>query len=141
VKAKRVRIVLLYELGDVAVPGARANVHANQWVLCGVRARGQCGHGHLGTRRVSQGGAIRFKLRQPAARRRYARRKVIIEPIFGQLKEDRGDATLSLRDLVLAKTECVLACVAHNLGKLFRVCTLPASPLALACLLVDPGPC
>jgi transposase len=75
-------------------------------------------------------GAMRFKLRQPAARRRYARRKVIIEPIFGQLKEDRGFTTLSLRGLVLAKAEYVLACLAHNLGKLLRVCTLPASPLA-----------
>jgi len=35
-------------------------------------------------------GAMRSKLRQPAARRHYARRKVIIEPIFGQLKEDRS---------------------------------------------------
>jgi transposase len=72
-------------------------------------------------------GAMRFKLRQPAARRRYARRKVIIEPIFGQLKEDREFTALSLRGLVLAKAEYLLACLAHNLGKLLRVCVLPAS--------------
>ena len=75
-------------------------------------------------------GAMRFKLRQPAARRRYARRKVIIEPIFGQVKADRDFTMLSLRGLVLAKAEYLLACLAHNLGKLLRVCPLPAAPSA-----------
>jgi transposase len=70
-------------------------------------------------------GAMRFKLRQPAARRRYARRKTIVEPVFGQLKEARGFATLSLRGLALAAGEYLLACLAHNLGKLLRVCPLP----------------
>jgi transposase len=77
-------------------------------------------------------GAMRFKLRQPAARRRYARRKVIIEPIFGQLKEDRGFTTLSLRGLALAKAEYLLACLAHNFGKLLRVCSLPVAQPAAA---------
>lgn len=76
--------------------------------------------------RGSATGAMRYKLRQPAARRQYARRKVIVEPIFGQMKEDRGFATLSLRGLVLAKAEFLLACLAHNLGKLLRVCPLRA---------------
>ena len=70
---------------------------------------------------------MRFKLRQGNARRRYARRKVIVEPVFGQLKENRGFTTLSLRGLVLAKAEYLLACLAHNLGKLLRVCPLPAA--------------
>ncbi len=77
-------------------------------------------------------GAMRFKLRQPVARRRYARRKVIIEPIFGQLKEDRGFTGLSLRGLVLAKAEYLLGCLVHNFGKLLRVCTLPAAQPAVA---------
>jgi len=71
-------------------------------------------------------GAMRFKLRQPAARRRSARRKVIVEPVFGQLKEDRGFTTLSVRGLAQATGEYLLACLAHNLGKLLRVCPLPA---------------
>lgn len=76
-------------------------------------------------------GAMRFKLRQPDARHRYARRKVIAEPVFGQIKEDRGFTTLGLRGLVLAKAEFLLACLAHNLGKLLRVCPLPtARPVA-----------
>src|SRR3954463_15008292 len=71
-------------------------------------------------------GAMRFKLRQPDARRRYARRKTIVEPVFGQLKEARGFTTLSLRGLARAAGEYLLACLAHNLGKLLRVCPLPA---------------
>lgn len=70
-------------------------------------------------------GAMRHKLRQPEPRRRYARRKVIVEPVFGQLKEDRGFSSLSLRGLVLAKAEWLLMCLAHNLGKLLRVSALP----------------
>jgi transposase len=77
-------------------------------------------------------GAMRFKLRQPHARRRYARRKTIVEPVFGQLKEARGFATLSLRGLARAAGEYLLACLAHNLGKLLRVCPLPAARLTLA---------
>jgi transposase len=77
-------------------------------------------------------GAMRFKLRQPAARRRYARRKVIVEPVFGQLKEDRGFTTVSLRGRLLAKAEFLLACLAHNLGKLLRVCPLPTSRAPVA---------
>jgi transposase len=77
-------------------------------------------------------GAMRFKLRQPDARRRYARRKTIIEPVFGQIKEARGFATLSLRGLAHAAGEYLLACLAHNLGKLLRVCPLPAARLTPA---------
>jgi transposase len=76
-------------------------------------------------------GAMRFKMRQPGARRRYARRKAIVEPVFGQLKEDRGFAVLSLRGVTLAAGEYLLACLAHNLGKLLRVCPLRPLPAAL----------
>jgi transposase len=80
-------------------------------------------------RRYTTGG-MRFKLRDPDARRRYARRKVIVEPIFGQLKHDRGFVALSVRGLVYATGEYLLACLAHNLGKLLRVCALPARTVA-----------
>jgi transposase len=72
-------------------------------------------------------GAMRFKLRQPDARRRYARRKTIVEPVFGQLKEARRFAALSLRGLARAAGEYRVACLAHTLGKLLRVCPLPAA--------------
>ncbi len=72
-------------------------------------------------------GAMRYKMRQPVNRRRYARRKVIVEPVFGQFKEDRSFTALSLRGLVLAKAEYLLGCLAHNLGKLLCVCPLPTA--------------
>ena len=53
----------------------------------------------------------------------------LVEPVFGQLKEDRGFTTLSLRGLLLARAEYLLACLAHNLGKLLRVCPLQPHPL------------
>jgi hypothetical protein len=70
-------------------------------------------------------GAMRFKLHQPDARR-----KAIVEPVFGQLKEARGFTALSLRGLALATGEYLLACLAHNLGTLLRVCPLPTARVA-----------
>jgi len=81
-------------------------------------------------RRGRETGAMRFKMRDPAARRRYARRKTIVEPVFGQLKADRGFAALSLRGLLLARAEYLLACLAHNLGKLLHVDALPTPLMA-----------
>ncbi len=84
-------------------------------------------------RRCRPTGAMRSKLRQPEARQRYARRKAIVEPVFGQLKHVRGFTTLSVRRLALAAGEYLLACLAHNLGKLLRVCPLlPARPARAA---------
>jgi transposase len=86
----------------------------------------------LNAQRSRATGAMRFKLRQPGARRRYARRKTIVEPVFGQLKDARGFTSFSLRGLALATGEYLLACLAHNLGKLLRVCALPTAQVAPA---------
>ena len=81
----------------------------------------------LVAQRSRPAGAMRYKMRQPTNRRRYARRKASVEPVFGQLKEDRGFATLSLRGLMLAKAASLLGCLAHNLGKLLRICPVPVA--------------
>ena len=52
--------------------------------------------------------------------------------MFGQLKEDRGSTTLSVRGLRLAKAEYLLACLAHNLGKLLRAWPLRGAQMAPA---------
>ena len=75
-------------------------------------------------------GGMRDTLRQADARRRYARRKVIVAPIFGRSKEDRGFRAFGLRGLRLARGEWLLACLAHTLGKVLRVCPLPAASAA-----------
>jgi transposase len=125
-------------LRQVTAPGARGRPSQHRYLAdpagcaaCPLRPRclkpGEARR-VLVAQRCRATGAMRFKLRQPEARRRYARRKTIVEPVFGQVKEDRGFTTLSLRGLALAAGEYLLACLAHNLGKLLRVCVLPPAP-------------
>jgi transposase len=59
------------------------------------------------------------KLRTKAGRRHYARRKVIVEPVFGQIKEARGFRRFGLRGLEAVRAEWLLVAAVHNLGKLF----------------------
>ena len=50
----------------------------------------------------------------------YARRKVIIEPVFGQIKAGLGFRNFLLRGLEKMQGEWTLVCLTHNLQKLFR---------------------
>ena len=59
------------------------------------------------------------KLRTKAGRLHYARRKAIVEPVFGQIKEARGFRRFSLRGLEAVQAEWQLVAAVHNLGKLF----------------------
>jgi hypothetical protein len=60
------------------------------------------------------------KLSTKAGRAHYARRKAIVEPVFGQIKEAGGFRRFSLRGLGSATGEWQLVCAVHNIGKLFR---------------------
>jgi transposase len=60
------------------------------------------------------------KLRTTAGRAHYARRKAIVEPVFGQIKEARGFRRFNLRGRLKVSAEWQLVCAVHNLGKLFR---------------------
>ena len=60
------------------------------------------------------------KLRTKRGRAHYARRKVIVEPVFGQIKESGGFRRFHLRGRVKVSAEWQLVCAVHNLGKLFR---------------------
>ena len=64
--------------------------------------------------------AMRAKLLTPAAQEVYARRKVIVEPVFGQIKEVRGFRRFSFRGLRRVAAEWSLICLTHNLVKLHR---------------------
>ncbi len=55
------------------------------------------------------------------ARRLYARRKELIEPIFGILKEQLGARRFLLRGLANVRAEFVLLATAFNLRTLWRV--------------------
>jgi transposase len=70
--------------------------------------------------------AMRRKLESDEGRAVYARRKAIVEPVFGQMKAARGFRRLSLRGREKAAREWGLVCLTHNLLKLFRAAWPPA---------------
>ena len=63
---------------------------------------------------------MRAELDTPAGRAIYARRKAIVEPVFGQTKEVRGFRRFSLRGYGQVRGEWAVICLTHNLLKLFR---------------------
>ena len=71
---------------------------------------------------------MRHKLQTPAGHDVYARRKAVVEPVFGQSKEVRGFRRFSFRGLQKVAAEWDLICLTHNLLKLFRagMCPQPA---------------
>jgi transposase len=69
---------------------------------------------------LSAKGRMARKLRTKKGRARYAKRKGIIEPIFGQLKQVLGFRQFSLRGLAAMRGEWRLICLVHNLLKLWR---------------------
>ena len=60
------------------------------------------------------------KLRTVKGRKIYSRRKCIVEPVFGQIKEARRFRRFSFRGLEHCQSEWDLVCLTHNLLKLFR---------------------
>jgi transposase len=65
-------------------------------------------------------GAMRAKVASHAGHALYALRKTIVEPVFGQIKEERGFRRFSFRGLRKVQAEWLLICLTHNLLKLFR---------------------
>jgi len=63
---------------------------------------------------------MRHKLQTPEGHDVYARRKAVVEPVFGQSKEVRGFRRFSFRGLQKVAAEWDLICLTHNLLKLFR---------------------
>jgi transposase len=64
--------------------------------------------------------AMRAKLGSPAARAIYARRKAVVEPVFGQTKGARGFRRFLLRGYSNVSAAWTVICLTHNLLKLFR---------------------
>lgn len=65
---------------------------------------------------------VRQRMARKLATRRgtavYARRKAIVEPVFGPIKQARGLRSLLLRGIPKARAEWALICIGHNLLKL-----------------------
>jgi len=66
---------------------------------------------------------MRHKLRTKEGRETYARRKAIVEPVFGQIQEAQGFRHFFLRGLEKTNGEWSLVCTCHNILKLFRATT------------------
>ena len=60
------------------------------------------------------------KVRTKKGRATYSKRKHIVEPVFGQIKEARGFRRFSLRGLENVTCEWDIVCLTHNILKLFR---------------------
>jgi transposase len=61
------------------------------------------------------------KVNSPEGQAIFRLRKQIVEPVFGNLKENKGLRRFLLRGLSGARTEYLLGCIAHNVGKIMPV--------------------
>jgi transposase len=61
-----------------------------------------------------------YKLKTERGKEEYAKRKGIVEPVFGQIKAARGFRQLLRRGLEAAQSEWAFICTTHNLLKLYR---------------------
>lgn len=61
---------------------------------------------------------MRAKLRSPSGQAAYARRKAVVEPVFGVLKQQRGMRQFRTRGLKNVNGELTLATLAYNITRL-----------------------
>jgi transposase/IS5 family transposase len=95
---------------DAYVPDS----HLGRELNVGVRVRGHAAAHHPAHRRM------REKLRDPVGRAVYQRRKTVVEPVIGVLKEQRGMRRFRYRGLTKVAVELTLAATAYNLTRLWR---------------------
>ena len=69
--------------------------------------------------------AMRDKLKTSAGQAIYKMRKAVVEPVFGQIKEQRGLRGFLLRGREKVAAEWQIICLTHNLLKLFHARTAP----------------
>ena len=72
------------------------------------------------TRQNAASVTMRAKLQSATGHAIYALRKMIVEPVFGQIKEVRGLRRFLLRGVRKVTGEWGIICLTHNLLKLFR---------------------
>jgi transposase len=91
---------------DAYVPDSNMACALNLGTRCRTRA---CAPAHR---------RMRAKLRSPAGQTAYARRKAIVEPVFGVLKQQRNMRQFRTRGLNNVNNELTLATLAFNLTRL-----------------------
>ena len=65
---------------------------------------------------------MRRKLQTKVGAAIYAKRKAVVEPVFGQIKQARGFRQFLLRGLEKVQGEWAMICLTHNILKLHRLC-------------------
>src|SRR6266700_2746837 len=65
---------------------------------------------------------MRRKLQTKMGAAIYSRRKTVVEPVFGQIKQARGFRQFLLRGLKKVQGEWAMICLTHNILKLHRLC-------------------
>ena len=91
---------------DAYVPDSNMAQALNLGTRCRTRA---CAPAHR---------RMRAKLRSPDGQAAYARRKAVVEPVFGVLKQQRGMRQFRTRGLNHVQNELTLAALAYNLTRL-----------------------
>jgi IS5 family transposase len=80
-----------------------------------------CNRGPIpnGANRVDR---MRRKLQTKTGAAIYARRKAIVEPVFGQIKHARGFRQFLLRGIEKVRAEWAMVCMTHNILKMYALC-------------------
>jgi hypothetical protein len=65
---------------------------------------------------------MRRKLQTKAGAAIYSKRKTVVEPVFGQIKQARGFRQFLLRGMGKVRGEWAMICLTHNILKLYRLC-------------------
>ena len=91
---------------DAYVPDSNLASELNLGTRCRVKARAAAHR------------RMRAKLRSPAGQATYARRKAVVEPVFGVLKQQRGMRQFRTRGLKNVNNEFTLATLAYNITRL-----------------------
>ena len=91
---------------DGYVPDSNLACELNLGVRCGLKARAAAHR------------RMRAKLRSPGGQAAYARRKAVVEPVFGVVKQQRGMRQFRTRGLHNVNNEFTLATLAFNITRL-----------------------
>ncbi len=81
------------------------------------KGRLRCGYGSDGVPRIDR---LRAKLASPEGQAIYKKRREVVEPVFGPIKQGRRLRQFLLRGLAKTRAEWRLICLTHNLLKLHR---------------------
>jgi transposase len=101
----------MVSLGNLSLDGSKVRANASRH-----KAMSDPDSGSSETAKEKMSG----KLSTPLGRQRYAQRKHIVEPVFGQMKHARGFRQFLLRGLQHVQGEWTLLCLTHNLLKIWH---------------------